>query len=308
MTDRTKSFLKHTILGLIGGGAVSALYSMNSRKDNSKSDQEFARNEIVVPLSKRNFLKAVRSKDKSAPKEDVQDLVPAEDVGSMSPKDLAALKKALLRKSAEECQSGKVKKVVTTTSATVPVRRVPGAGSTYPRDKKGRFVAENEHTYKKTAGVGSFLRNVIPGVDSTLSDAGEVIMDNAGMIGGLTTGLVAMKLVSDRIMINKKKRQVEEARKRYVDALDREVNDEDLPYYRKSADDHGIVGSALGYLGLAGIAASTTAGIVMYRIMENRRKENERAKDKDLNKYPAEKTIRFRFPDIKDAEAHGFFA
>jgi len=329
MTDTTKAFLKHTILGLLGGGAASAIYTLsNSKGTSNPSEPEFKKDEIVVPLSRRNFLKAVRPErlgggSKSKPsQEDLakavaavaaarelpaapEPAVTAEEVGKMSPKDLASLKKALLRKNAGDCSG--VKKVTTTSSATMPVRRIAGAGSTYPRDKKGRFVSEPRAETTKSAGIGSFLRNVIPGVDSTLSDAGDIILNNAGLIGGISTGLIAAKMVSDRIMINKKKKQVEEARKRYVDTLAREVNDEDVPYYSKSAADHGILGSALGYLGLAGLVTGTTAGIVMYRVMENRRKEAEKAKDKDLAKYPYEKAIRFKFPDVQGQEKAGFF-
>lgn len=297
MTDTTKAFLKNTILGLLGGGAASALYAMHSSKKDSTPDPDFKKDEIVVPLSRRNFLKAVRPErfgGAALPVDTAEEpQVSDADVGKMSPKDLAALKKALLRKKAEcsgSCggKCSKLKKLVTPSSATSPVRHVVGAGSTFSRDKKGRFKADAAST--KTAGV--------------MSDAGEVMLNNAGLLGGLATGMVAVKMVSDRILVNKKKRQVEEARKRYVDALSREVNDEDTPYYSKSADDHGLFGTTLGWAGLAGLAASTTAGIVMYRIMENRRKEIEKAKDKDLAKYPLDKSIKFGFPRTED---DGFF-
>jgi hypothetical protein len=109
---------------------------------------------------------------------------------------------------------------------------------------------------------------------------------------------VLTKVISDRIQINKKKRAVEESRRRYADALSREANDEDLPYYSKTASDRSFVGSTLGTIGLAGIAATGIAGLVMYRIMENRRIAEEKAKDKDLAKYPTDKSIRFRFPQV----------
>jgi hypothetical protein len=296
MTDTTKSFLKRTILGLVGGGAVSALYAMHSSKKDKESDPESVKDEIVVPLSRRNFLKAVRPERLSGKAMDrkMEEHVPVmsdEDIAGMSPRDLASLKKALIRKKAE-CSKGdkcgKVSKVVTTSSGTAPVRHVAGAGSTFRRDEKGRFASDGSC---KSAGF--------------LDDAGEVMANNLGLIGGTAAGMVAMKMVSDRILINRRKRQVENARKMYADAIANEVNDEDAPYYRKTAGDHGMFGSTLGYLGLAGLTAGTAAAAVMYRIMENRRKEEEKAKDKDLSKYPVEKSIRFRFPDAGEDRFFG---
>lgn len=308
MTDTTKSFLKRTILGLIGGGAVSALYAMHNSKKSKEGDPDSAKDEIVVPLSRKNFLKAVRPERLSGgvptPSSDepaaAGPAIAAEDLAAMSPKDLASLKKALLRKKAEcsggdKCgkhgRCGKVSRLVSPASGTVPVRHVAGAGSTFQRDDKGRFVSDGS---SKTAGV--------------LDDAGAVLADNIGLLGGTAAGMVVAKMVGDRILINKRKRQVEKARKIYADAIASEVNDEDAPYYRKTAGDRGMFGSALGYLSLAGLATGTAAAAVMYRVMENRRKEEEKAKDKDLSRYPAEKSIRFSFPDAKEAGARGFFA
>lgn len=289
MTDDTKSFLKHTIMGLLGGGAMSALYAMHSAQKEKPGDPEFKQDEIVVPLSRRNFLKAVRperlngtrpakkKEDKAIPE------ISDQDVATMSPKDMAALKRELLRKKGE-CKGhcGKISKVESPSSGEATVRNVAGAGSTFLRDSKGRFLPDSGT--HKSAGV--------------LDDARGTVVDNLGLLGGITSGLVLTKVISDRIQINKKKRAVEESRKRYADALSREANDEDLPYYSKTASDRSFVGSTLGTIGLAGIAATGIAGLVMYRIMENRRIAEEKAKDKDLAKYPTDKSVRFRFPQV----------
>ena len=281
MTENTKSFIKHTILGLLGGGTASALYAMHSIGGDKKPDQ--SKDEIVVPLSKSHFMKSVRGGKKDTAEASEEAVVG--DTSSMSPRDLAALKKALLKKKASD-KCLKVNATESVQKREVPVRRIAGAGSTFPRDRKGRFVAEKE------AGI--------------LSDAGGTIADSLGWIGGTAAGLVAVKMISDRIRINKKKRQVEESRQRYIDTLAKEVNDVDAPYYSKTAADRGLIGSTLGLMGLAGLVTGTTAGIVMYRIMENRRKELEKAKDKDLNSYPKEKTIKFRFPNT-GYDNSGFF-
>ena len=106
-------------------------------------------------------------------------------------------------------------------------------------------------------------------------------------------------------LLNKKKKQVEKARARYADAIANEVNDEDTPYYKKASDD-SLLGSTIGLLGLAGLMTGSAAGVVMYRIMENRRKAAEKEKDRDLYRYPTDKAIKFKFPAYKTAN-HNFF-
>ena len=291
MTDVTKSLIKSTILGLLGGGAISAMYSA---KDNSKESPSDTRsNEINVPLSRRQFMKAVRprsSKDSKSEERPSKE-EPQKDLSKMTPQEIAAYKKALLRsKTASDasCKGGN-------TCITVPmleekpIRRIAGAGSTYPRDDKGRFVAEDSVEKKAL-------------FDGVISDAAATALGGAGFIGGGIAGMAAIKLISDRIRINKRKKQVEAARQRYADALAAEVNDEDLPYYSKTAEDkRGLPGSILGLLGLAGVTAGTAAGVVAYRIMENRRKAAEKAKDKDLANYPLDKSVRFSFPKVAEA-------
>lgn len=282
MTDNTKSLIKSTILGLLGGGTASALYSLHSAKKETKSDPEFKEDEIVVPLSRRNFMRAVRSdkQKQDKPKQESKDLGAKKDYASMSQKDLMSLKKSLLRKNASCCSKGL--KITTPSSAEMKIKNISGAGSTFARDKKGRFISES--SIGKKAGI--------------LNDASATFNDSVGYIGGTAAGMVLLKMVSDRVLINKKKKQVEAARRRYVDALNKEVNDDDVPYYnRKTAEDErGLLGSSLGLLKLTGYATGLTAAAVIYRIMENRRKAAEKEKDKDLSKYPREKVVNYRFP------------
>lgn len=295
MTDDTKSFIKHTIMGLLGGGAMSALYAMHSAKKDSAKDPEFRPDEIVVPLSRKNFLKAVRperlggvtASSAAAPKKKSAPKVTDQDAATMSPRDMAALKKELLRKKGECGHCGKVSEVEHPTSGETTVRNVAGAGSTFLRDSKGRFLPDSGT--HKSAGV--------------FSDAYDTLVDNIGLVGGLTSGIVLTKVISDRIQINKKKRQVEQSRRRYADALSREVNDEDLPYYSKTAADRSMAGSLMGNVALLGLATTGVSGLVMYRIMENRREREEKAKDKDMSKYPPDKSIRFRFPQVPGSVA-----
>lgn len=312
MTENTKTLLKHTILGLLGGGAFSAAYALNNVDKNKTSDQDSKANEITVPLSRRQFMKAVRQRNKGGSTEHKKKTpaIDGKDPQTMTPQELAALKKSILgSKTASCCSKSKPAKVTGPVAAERPVKHVAGAESTFLRDKKGRFSSDEKS--EKSAGVIDGIANTIGGglrrvFGDTLNDAGSTILSGAGIIGGLTTGMIATKMVADRILVNKKKKQVEEARRRYVDALANEVNDEDTPYYKKTAEDKSMLGSTLGVLGLAGLMTGSAAGIVMYRIMENRRRAVEKEKDKDLAKYPTDKTIKFRFPVDKTA-SHNFF-
>ena len=290
MTENRKSFIKATILGLIGGGAASSLYALNKAREDDASDSEFTPDQIYVPLSRTNFMKAVRPERRSGAsyskkQDDRKGSVSKKDLSGMTASDISRMKKELLKKNAGSDDRGKCSSVANFTgcsSSTRPVRNVSGVGSTYLRDRKGRFTSSSD--LDKSAGM--------------MDDARGVIADNIGAVGGFAAGLVLMKKVTDRILVNKKKRQVETSRKRYADALASEVNDVDTPYYRKSASSRGLPGEALGVVGLTGLATAGVAGLIMYRIMENRRKDEERMKDKDLSKYPPEKTIKFRFPDV----------
>ena len=312
MTENTKAFIKNTILGLLGGGTVSALYALNNTEGKSPSDQDSRANEITVPLSRRQFMKAVRPRGEAKETKSKKE-APAvtKDLTAMTPQELATLKKTLLRsKTASCCSKSKPAKVTGPVAAEKQVKHVAGAGSTFARDAKGRFSVDGKPE-KKAGVVDSVINAIGKGTGyifgDTMDDAKSTLVNSLGLVGGVTTGLAATKIIADRILVNKKKRQVEQARKRYIDALASEVNDEDAPYYRKTAEDKSLLGSTLGLLGLAGITAGSAAGVVMYRIMENRRIAAEKAKDKDLSKYPIDKTIRFRFP-ADNAPKKDFFA
>lgn len=304
MTDSTKAILKNTLVGLLGGGVASAIYALNNREKAKSSDQDSVNNEITVPLSRRLFMKAVRPrthktepKPDSSSKKETRTGTSVQDVSKMTPQELMLLKKSLLRSKTASAKCNKAKFITAPVSAERQVRHVAGAESTFARDDKGRFSTDKE----KKAGVVDSVVNGVTGVmhgifGDTLEDAGVTIAKKVGLVGGAAAGLAASKMIMNRILVNKKKKQVEAARKRYVDTLSAEVNDEDAPYYKKSAEDTSRMGSLLGLLGVTGLGAGTAAGIVMYRIMENRRIALEKAKDKDLAKYPIDKIVKFRFP------------
>ena len=294
MTDNKKSFIKNTILGLIAGAGVTSLYNMATADDKENTD-----NEIAVPLSRRNFMKAVRGSGKKEEKKDTAKSVA--DTSDMNAKDLDALKRAILAKRASCLDS--VKHVSKPSSAEMSLNFLAKGDHAVTRDKKGRFVSadpSDKPKNEKKAGISDYLPD----------SANGYIGDMLGLTGGGVAGVYLSKLLIDRIKINKEKKRLEAARRRYADRISREVNDVDEPYYSKTAEDRGLIGTTLGMAGLIGLGTAGMAAMVTYRIMENRRKEQEKTLDKDTSSYPDNKFVRFTFPKDKTASDHsknGFF-
>ena len=333
MDTNTKSLLKHTILGLVSGGALSALYANNRRKSDEAEEAAYqdgvGKNQITVPLSRKHYLKAVGLKKDEVPKKKPTEAV----TQGLQPMDIAALKRAILKARAEKtaacCKTpkkatcGAAPKKATcgaapkkATCGTAPKKATCG---TAPK-KATCCKAEAPQSIKaKTTSVSTLsgfrgkskiaqLRNP-KGRFSTEEGLGKaagifdkidyntrgVIRDGLGFAGGTVAGLAVVKAVSDRIAINRKRIQVEKARRRYANMISKEVGDEDLPFYTKTAQDRGVIPSVLGLAGLTGAGAATLSGLLMYKIIENRRKASERAADKDNQKFPEHKSIKFTF-------------
>lgn len=282
--DRDRlSLIKNTLLGALGGSAITSLYLMQKAKDDAKSEQDLARgvgkNQIIVPLSRKHFMKALGLGKKEDGKKDSKQKPSGQpDVSSMSPSDLAAYKSSLLKKRAE-CQ----KKPAQQKKKTDAAGRLPML-----RGENGRYASSSSASpeFDKKAGI--------------MSDAEGTMYDWVGAFGGAIAGASVVKKIADTIAVNRKKKQVERARRQYAGMIRGEINDEDEPYYTsqtKSAQDRGVIGRTLGFMGLAGLGSASLAALVTYRILENRRKAAESASDKDLSKYPMDKTISFKFAE-----------
>ena len=276
MDSNKKSLLKHTLLGLLGGGAISALYAAHTDAENKKEEQKYqegvGKNQIVVPLSRKHFMKAVGLGRTEAPKE-----APKHDVSELNPQDLAALKRAILRSKTAEAPVS-IKSKTTSSSSLSKLRK--NTSNVQLKDEKGKFASSA--TLDKQA-------------NTFMNDLKGTMADGVGFAAGATTGMLAVKALADRIAINRKKKQIEKAKRTYANMVTREVNDEDEPYYSKAANDRGVLGQTAGILGLTGLATAGLSGLLIYKIMENRRRAAESAADKDSTKYPADKTIKFQF-------------
>lgn len=298
MDTNTKSLLKHTILGLVSGGALSALYANNRRKSEEAEEAAYqdgvGKNQITVPLSRKHYLKAVGLKKDEAPKKKPTEAV----TQGLQPMDIAALKRAILKARAEKtaaccktpkkatcCKAEAPQSIKEKTTSVSTLSGFRGKSKTAQlRNPKGRF--STEEGLGKAAGI----------FDKIDYNTRGVIRDGLGFAGGTVAGLAVVKAVSDRIAINRKRSQVEKAKRRYANMISKEVGDEDLPFYvSKTAQDRGVLPSVLGLAGLTGAGAATLSGLLMYKIIENRRKASERAADKDNQKFPEHKSIKFTF-------------
>lgn len=276
MDSNTKSLLKHTLLGLLGGGAVSALYAAHTDAENKKEEQKYqegvGKNQIVVPLSRKHFMKALGKGKTETTKE-----APKQDVSTLNPMELAALKRAILRNKTAEAPTT-IKGQTTSTSSLSKLRK--NTSNVQLKDSKGKFAT--------AASLDKQASGFWKGTKGTIADG-------LGMAVGTTTGILAVKAISERIAINRKKKQVEQAKRTYANMINKEVNDEDEPYYSKAAQDRSIPSQVAGITALTGVATAGLSGLLIYKIMENRRKASEAAADKDSTKYPAGKTIKFKF-------------
>ena len=278
MDRNQKSLLKNTLLGLLGGGAVSALYAAYKDEESKKEEQKYqegvGKNQIVVPLSRKHFMKAL-SAGKPEKKETKE--TPKKDVSTLNPLELAALKRSILRNKTAEAPIS-IKNRTTSSSSLSKLRK--NTSNVQLKDSKGKFTTD--------ASLGKQAEGL-------WDDTKGTIADGLGATVGMTTGILAVKALSERIAINRKKKQIEQAKRNYANMINKEVNDDDEPYYNKSANDRGILGRAAGIAGLTGIATAGLSGLLIYKIMENRRKASESAADKDTTKFPAGKTIKFKF-------------
>ena len=278
MNKDTKSLIKHTLLGLLGGGAISALYAASEDAEDKKEEQKYqegvGKNQIVVPLSRKHYLKALGTQSQTPRKKEE----PKRNVGTLGPMELAALKRSILREKAAEAPVS-IKSKTSPSSSLSKLRK--NTSSMQLKGKDGKFASSSD--FGKQAS------------DGFLSGTAGTIADGLGTAVGMTTGLLAVKALANKIAINRKKRQIEKARREYANLINKEVNDDDEPYYSKSAQDRSLMSQATGILGLTGIATASLSGLLIYKIMENRRKAAESAADKDTARFPTGKTIKFKF-------------
>lgn len=325
MTVADKMRLKILAGTTLAGGALMALLTSLRKKDEDKDETDS--HSIYVPLSYRDITRPVReSKEKrskgeskkEAPKllpspasvDTALDMAGVNSVEDLSDKDIASLKRQLL-KGASDCASKTDNQECDTTKAeskennlkqeaeasscnevkhvNAPVfeEAVIGHKGEQPRDEKGRFT----EAPLKEAEFTPF------------DDAARVV----GYMGlgalGLTGGAYLTKKLIDKIQLNREQERVERARRRYVDAMAQEMNDVDTPYYNalseKTAganEDVGLIGQGLGFYVGAGILSAAAAGTIAYKILSNRIEQENR----DIYKQLGAKTPNVMFKVVKD--------
>ena len=324
MTVADKMRLKILAGTTLAGGALMALLTSLRKKDEDKDETDS--HSIYVPLSYRDITRPVREskekRSKGESKKEAPKLLPApssvdaaldmtgvNSVEDLSDKDIASLKRQLLKgasdcaskteckasNSKEESKENNLKQEAEVSScngvkhvnAPVFEEAVIGHKGEQPRDEKGRFteapLKEAEFT--------------------PIDDATRVV----GYMGlgalGLTGGAYLTKKLIDKIQLNREQERVERARRRYVDAMAKEMNDVDTPYYNalseKKAganDDVGLIGQGLGFYVGAGILSAATAGTIAYKILSNRIEQENR----NIYKQLGAKTPNVMFKVVKD--------
>lgn len=234
---------------------------------------------------KKRLLKGASDCSKECAKECAKECKPDTDVAHNNS----------LKEEAEIADHAEVKHV----NAPVFEEAVIGHTDGQPRDAAGRFVAKpfsekqekqaKQATQEKPAETE---KKAFTLVGEPLDDATRVVkyfgLGTAGVLGGA----YITKKIFDKIQLKREQNRLEEARRMYADAVNKEMNDVDLPYYtskhsdgEKRASDNketGILGQGLGVYVAAGLISSAVAGALAYKIMDNRREHEDRQLYKNL--------------------------
>jgi hypothetical protein len=314
------------------GSAIAALTALAKKpyKEGNTTDSH----SIYIPLSYRNMLRVVRSSRAKRGKDDRKQLeytnvklLPAPDtvetalrtsgvdsVADLSDKDIASLKRQLLKgasdcaskteckasNSKEESKENNLKQEAEVSScnevkhvnAPVFEEAVIGQNGAQPRDSSGRFTP-NPFSEKKAQAQSRGWWDTFWGspADDSTRVANYMIMGSLGLVGGA----YITKKIFDKIQLSREETRLERARRRYADAVTKELNDVDIPYYTslkvtrrpkqlkaaetiKTAGENeptGLIGQGLGILLGAGALGAGTAALLAYKILQNRYDEQD---------------------------------
>ncbi len=298
------------VKSMLAGGALASAYMAYKNYKDIKDEKKSHKGDIEVPLSRREFLSVVRNgaSAKEEPKAEKVEKVeqskpstPVEkmDVGRMTPAELAAIKRKLLRKAAEvRNRPGLPTKVKTLDSNGVVYSHPTSTMARVSRDASGRFAPSLASDFGATTLQGISKKAQV------FDTAGNIIAASIGVPAGI---LLAQRLVG-KMIVNRRKADLVESKRKYVEELSKEVNDSrkgEFKYashasqkLRKSA---GAIKDVLVGAGGFGIAlpalVAGISGILTYRVMENRRIKNEKESDKDLTNFPEEKHVKYKFAE-----------
>lgn len=280
MTNNEKKVLKNIILGLLGGSAVASLYSMyQARKLTNDADGESSenkKNKITVPLSKEHFMKSVgKGADKDQRLIGNKEVLALPDYSSMTPADLAAYKRQLLKgASASKKENNQVK-----VNKTKPVTLTSDV-----KVNSGKVKASFRGDHGHFASAKSLSK------EAQMSNSDARYWSDLGLVGGALTGVMLTKKIMDRIMINKAERRVEDSKKEYARMVNRNID----KYAQAEDTPESFLEKYIGRGRAIGLGTSILTGLVAYQLMENRRKAKMKESNKDDSRYPAEKTINFK--------------
>lgn len=313
------------------GSALAALTALAKKpyKDGNTTDSH----SIYIPLSYRNMSRVVRSSRAKRGKDDKKQLEYADvkllsapdtvetalrtsgvdSVEDLSDKDITSLKRQLLKGASDcasktECEASNSKEEskennlkqeaevsscneVKHVNAPVFEEAVIGQNGAQPRDSSGRFTS-NPLSEKKAQDQSSWWDTFWGSpIDDSTRVANYMIMGSLGLVGGA----YVTKKILDKIQLSREEVRLENARRRYADAVTKELNDVDTPYYTslkgtrrqkqlkaaeaiKTAGKNeptGLVGQGLGFLLGAGALGAGTAALLAYKILQNRCDEQE---------------------------------
>ena len=250
----------------------------------------------------------------------VKALPAPQDVSSLSDKDLASLKKSILRShegspinffapKAASCESPKndpakaQPKDQAGVKKTGPVATTIKNPSGTPRAEDGRFASTDPS--RPSEKVGFDLSHPLDSVGNLIADAMGSAANNSVnktiIYGGSAAAAIGsaalLSSVVNKIRENRANKDLENSRKDYL----KELSGSNEKSAQAGEDVQGSGSLFGGLLGAGLIAPGILTGIIVNKVIENRRKEKKDQKA-SMNSFPEEPTIFYKTSEDKSCE------
>lgn len=342
MTEEQKRYLKAVLVGSTAAAALAAVARSNKAKLDRKKTMDVGtgRNAIVVHIKKKRFMKGLptpeelaesRGEALAAPADQPEQIAataseapaPAEhkelpDIGGMSQKDLAAMKRDLLRSRGRGVDF--FRKAASESGEGDPAPAQKGKADSSDkeggkkekdreervlfRDQEGKFVSPTDPVAvaqaqaEKSAEITGFGDLIFHPLDSaaTMWNAakGAPVMATASILGSIW---IAAK-IGDAINKQRRKKSeemLETARQEYVDKM----QDEKVAQANgQGTDVRDVAGKVMGS---AFVVPMALAAIVTNKIIENRKIDKKKKKEME-DSYPDDPVVLYKTSEDKTIE------
>lgn len=336
MDPENKAMLgKYLKLGL-GAAVLSAGIGAVIRRNRAEKERAKAndiskyKNSIVVPIKKSKFLEGVMTPEELAESRGEAQQVddgsqPKVEVASLTPEEIAARKKSILRGSkfnffgskaaeskVEEDENVTVReetKVVETKSPDEGDQDNGGKAKLNPRNELGQFVSPTDPTgvkqqekdaeYDFTGSLKNLMFHPFKTMGGFIESAStRPVYIAAGGVGAMYLASMIVDKIND-IRSKKAKSDASSARERYVKLLQGE--EEKTAAETGYKDTENPISAAGTALGASFIVPAALSAMIAYKIMEKRKEE--KAKEKMMaDSFPDEPIITYKMASGEETQ------